>query len=665
MTAQDRFAPGSRILDRYEIVRHIATGGMGTVWEARDLALDQPVALKRVSFAALPGQAAEETRQRTLREARFAAQLRGHQHVVSIYDVQVVEGDVWLVLEYLPSHSLADVTDQGRTLPAAEVARIGAAVADALAAAHGRGITHRDVKPGNVLLGQDGGQIKLTDFGISHAEGEHPVTALDVISGTPAYMAREVARGDPETPASDIFSLGSTLYKAIEGRPPYGEDTNSRRMLQRVANGQVDPPQRAGQLTPLLMYLLEPDPQTRPDAAQAARLLDDFSRRFHDPTRPPVTAVAGPPSGYSGPHTPPPSGPYGTPGPASGPGMAPPPSGQTPPPRRRRRWPLVAGALVLVAALVVGTVLFVNRPDPTAIPALPDSASPAAVDAARFRAADPCALFDQKVMSRYGPSVIGAGVNISECRITSTPPGGAQQVYNEAHYATTDSELVPDSSIPRRELGGLTIVPLGNTTSGCSTILIFGGTSMARIDTRNPTNDHPAPNLCQINEAAVAVAVNHLADDGVQYTPGWQHNVTMLNDNPCLLPGDSLNRVPGLDVAARAGKPNGAACYIGQQSANTPYVTIALALESQGSFTGYGTPGKTPSGKGTYTSRGTPLNGNPASCEVYVVHKPSYDGGASGPAEAIYAAVEGPQPFATLCKQAADIGTEAESHASK
>ena len=239
---------------------------MGTVWLARDELLGREVALKEV--LPQPGATAaqaDEQRQRSLREGRIAARLT-HPHVIAMYDVALDGGDPWLVMEYLPSRSLAAVLKSSGPLPAAEVRRIGAQLSDALAAAHRVGIVHRDVKPGNVLLAEaERGPrtVKITDFGISHAYGDVTLTQTGILHGTPAYLAPEVARGSNPTEASDVFSLGATLYTAVEGVPPFGFDDNSIALLHRVARGEIAPPEQAGAMTPTLLRMLEPNPEHR------------------------------------------------------------------------------------------------------------------------------------------------------------------------------------------------------------------------------------------------------------------------------------------------------------------------------------------------------------------------------------------------------------------
>ncbi len=263
--------PDSRLVaGRYRLDRQVGAGAMGVVWRAHDERLDRTVALKELLMQ--PGLAdgdAETARARAMREGRIAARLQ-HPHAISVYDVALDHGTgagdqmvPWLVMEYLPSRSLATVLAEQGPLEPHEVARIGWQVAAALAAAHQAGIVHRDVKPGNVLLGQDG-TVKITDFGISRASWDTTVTRTGVLAGTPAYFAPEVARGEQPGAASDVFSLGSMLYVAVEGEPPFGLDDNTLALLRTVAEGRVRPLHRAGPLSTVLMQLLADDPAARP-----------------------------------------------------------------------------------------------------------------------------------------------------------------------------------------------------------------------------------------------------------------------------------------------------------------------------------------------------------------------------------------------------------------
>jgi eukaryotic-like serine/threonine-protein kinase len=264
--------PPRVVAGRYRLEERIGSGAMGVVWRGTDERLGRVVAVKQVFLnQGLDEAEADEVRQRTLREGRIAARLQ-HPHAISVFDASIEGDEPWLVMEYLPSRSLSAMLAEQGPLDPRLVARIGRQVADALDAAHQAGIVHRDVKPGNVLIGSDG-TVKITDFGISRATGDLTLTRTGMLAGTPAYLAPEVARGEDSTFASDVFSLGATLYASVEGIPPFGSDDNALALLHNVAAGAVNPPVQAGPLTALLMRLLRSDPAERPTAAQARREL--------------------------------------------------------------------------------------------------------------------------------------------------------------------------------------------------------------------------------------------------------------------------------------------------------------------------------------------------------------------------------------------------------
>ncbi|MGH3779375.1 MAG: serine/threonine-protein kinase, partial [Pseudonocardiaceae bacterium] len=237
---------------------------------AKDERLQRLVAVKQLLLQPeLSPRATDEARARALREARIAARLQ-HPNAIVVYDVAEHEGEPCLVMEYLPSRSLAAVLSESGCLPIPEVASIGTQIASALAAAHAAQIVHRDVKPGNILITDDG-TAKITDFGVSRAAGDVTVTQTGMMAGTPAYLAPEVARGQVPTHASDVFSLGATLYAAVEGRGPFGDTDNPLALLHAVAGGQVQPPWQAGTLSAVLMRLLATDPAQRPDMHRASQ----------------------------------------------------------------------------------------------------------------------------------------------------------------------------------------------------------------------------------------------------------------------------------------------------------------------------------------------------------------------------------------------------------
>jgi serine/threonine protein kinase len=252
-----------RILaDRYVLRAPLGRGGMGVVWRAQDAVLGREVAVKEVVFP--PTMAEDERRPaqaRVMREARAAARLN-HPSAVTLYDVVQDGGGTFIVMELVNAPTLADlVRDQG-PLPVGRVAEIGAQIASALEAAHAAGIVHRDVKPGNVMV-PDQGMAKLADFGIASLQGDPQLTSTGLVIGSPAYMAPEQARGEASGPPADFWALGATMFYAVEGEPPFDRGT-SIATLAAVVNDPPRAPRRAGPLASLITALLAKDPGSRP-----------------------------------------------------------------------------------------------------------------------------------------------------------------------------------------------------------------------------------------------------------------------------------------------------------------------------------------------------------------------------------------------------------------
>ncbi|GAB3988957.1 hypothetical protein GCM10029978_112710 [Actinoallomurus acanthiterrae] len=258
---------------RYRLVREIGAGGFGRVWQARDEELRVDVAVKEVWLPPATSAADHGERlARAKREARNAAKLRGHPNIVAVHDALTVDDAPWIVMDLVRGHSLEQrIAKRGR-LPAGDTARIAAALLDALAAAHDAGITHRDVKPANVLLADDG-RVLLTDFGIAEHHADTGLTASGTIVGSVEYIAPERLDGKAAGPASDLFSLGATLFHAVEGASAFRRDTPTA-TITAVLLRDPPPPAHAGPLTTLITRLLDKDPRARPDIAEARRLLD-------------------------------------------------------------------------------------------------------------------------------------------------------------------------------------------------------------------------------------------------------------------------------------------------------------------------------------------------------------------------------------------------------
>ncbi|WP_406287304.1 protein kinase domain-containing protein [Embleya sp. NBC_00896] len=262
---------GRLIGGRYLLAEQLGRGGMGAVWRARDEVLGREVAVKEM----LPQPGADEAdrarlRERAAREARAAARL-SHPSVVRVYDVVEEDDRPWIVMELVPSRSLAELIRENGPIPADRVAEIGIAMVDALRTAHAAGILHRDVKPGNVLITPDGRAV-LSDFGIAIVEGDSSVTQSGVVLGAPAYIPPERARGLDPTAASDLWSLGATLYAAVEGNSPF-ERSTPLATLTAIVSEDPAPAKHAGPLDPVLRALLDREPAARPDAAEAESML--------------------------------------------------------------------------------------------------------------------------------------------------------------------------------------------------------------------------------------------------------------------------------------------------------------------------------------------------------------------------------------------------------
>ncbi|WP_131740745.1 serine/threonine-protein kinase [Actinomadura roseirufa] len=256
---------------RYRLVSELGQGANGTVWRGHDELLDRAVAIKELR---LPGELSEDERvvfyRRTLREARAPAQLRAHS-IVEVYDVVIEQGRPWIVMEMIEAPNLEQLIERSGPLPPERVAHIGRRLLDALNTAHKAGIVHRDLKPSNVLL--DGDRVVLTDFGLAFSSGSASLTKTGHFMGSPAYVAPEVAAGEKATPRSDLWSLGATLYAALEGRPPFERD-NVMATLSALANESTPAPQNAGVLAPVITGLLEKNPTRRLSHARAADRLE-------------------------------------------------------------------------------------------------------------------------------------------------------------------------------------------------------------------------------------------------------------------------------------------------------------------------------------------------------------------------------------------------------
>ncbi|MGS2589832.1 protein kinase domain-containing protein [Streptomyces hebeiensis] len=262
---------GPVLAGRYRLGEAIGSGGMGKVWRAHDEVLHRVVAIKELTAGSYVSEADRAVlHRRTRTEARAAARIT-HPGVVTVHDVLDHDDRPWIVMQYVDGPSLADTIKASGPLAVHEVARIGLETLDALRAAHAAGVLHRDVKPGNVLL-ERGSRVLLTDFGIAAIEGDSTLTRTGELIGSIDYLAPERVRGSDPGPASDLWSLGVTLYTAVQGNSPFRR-TSPLSTMQAVVAEEVHRPERAGPLTPVIDALLAKEPQDRPEADEVERML--------------------------------------------------------------------------------------------------------------------------------------------------------------------------------------------------------------------------------------------------------------------------------------------------------------------------------------------------------------------------------------------------------
>ena len=366
-------APDDLIAGRYRLQELVGSGGMGAVWRAWDERLHRTVAVKQLPLAhSFDPADAELANQRAMREARITARL-SHPYAVSVYDVVEHESRPCIVMQFLPSVTLASAMNDVGQLKPEEAIQVGSQVASALAAAHQAGITHRDVKPGNILIADDGTAL-ISDFGISHALGDATLTSTGLIHGTPAFISPEVARGAEASFASDVFSLGSTLYAVLEGEPPFGRDPNTIALLHKVAAGEFPPPQNAGPLTLLLGQMLSPDPADRPSMKDVATRLGRLAAGQPDPeavqVAPTLPVPTLPVSTIPAPADPAPPAPA-----VPAPAVPAPASAEPPGPPRRRRPRVLAAAVALVIAAVLAGLLWWQFGEPGPVVAQRDGST--------------------------------------------------------------------------------------------------------------------------------------------------------------------------------------------------------------------------------------------------------------------------------------------------
>ncbi|WP_043667033.1 protein kinase domain-containing protein [Streptomyces xylophagus] len=527
-------AAGDRIDGRYLLHEPIGTGGMGVVWRAWDERLQRWVAVK---CARLDD---DRATRRLMGEARNAGRLH-HPNIVAVFDY-VDEGTTcWIIMEYVPSRSLAQIMAERGPLAPEEAGSIGCQIADALVKSHSAGVVHGDVTPENILVTEEG-VARLTDFGISRALG-HDVTqsTTGTVRGKPRYLAPELAKGQAAGEKADVFSLGASLFAAVEGQSPYGEAEHLMTYLARAVEGHIEPARRAGQLAEPLAALLAVEPGDRPDAARARKLLtrvapppahiqerlDDrrtldlasstlrlgrLSRRTRDVLTLPL-------------------------------------------PRRVRRRPLAIAAVALVTtgAVAAGLVLLdpwgskgAQHKGVDLADAKP-SASARAGTIGDERTADPCALIDAASLSRFGHTVLDPDYGeIDRCDVLVRNTSGDDTADVQVNLDSDRDDF--DDIRSTRLVGGLTVVTLDRDGKSCERAVLTPDGKQIRVDGRQLATASPDP--CQLADAATDHVVGVLADGPVPRRASAPDANSLARLDACtLLDATALARLPGVQVA--------------------------------------------------------------------------------------------------------------------
>ncbi|MDQ0762521.1 serine/threonine-protein kinase [Streptomyces canus] len=532
---------GDKIAGRYLLREPIGRGGMGVVWLAWDERLERRVAVK---CARLDD---DRATRRLMGEARNAGRLH-HPNIVGVFDFVDEGATCWIIMEYVPSRSLAQILTESGPLTPEAAGSIGCQIAAALAKSHHEGVVHGDVTPENILVTGEG-VARLTDFGISRAlwsDVTHSGTSS--VPGKPRYLAPELAKGQPAGEKSDVFSLGASLFMAVEGRSPYGEVEHPMAYLARAVEGHIEPAHRAGPLEGPLTALLEVEPRRRPDAAKAQRLLtraapppphiaeqlhDSRMRDFTSPTLRLRRLVRRAPD--------------------STPSFV--PQSQQPP--RRRRLAITAVALAAAGAITAGLVVFgpwASKDEGDeggrkgATDAKPSATAPAGA-VGDERTADPCGLLDAASLSRFGDTVLAPEYGeFDRCDVLVRNNSGDD---NADVQVNLDSDRDDFDDIESTHLaGGLTVVTLKRNGRACERAVLTADGKQIRVIGKQL--GEVAPDPCQMADAATDRVVGVLADGPVPRRSSSPAANSLARLDTCtLLDATALKRLPGVDADNR------------------------------------------------------------------------------------------------------------------
>jgi hypothetical protein len=506
---------GQIVGGRYRLEEPLGSGGHGEVWRAADLNVhERPVAVKRTRY-----DSDAEGADRVRREARYLARIN-HPHVVAVHDVVDDGGDAWVVMEYVAGLPLSR---SGR-VPVERAARYGAQLAGGLEAVHAHRILHRDIKPANVLVTDDG-FAKIADFGISRpVHDDETVTATGALTGTPGYLAPEVAKGGRFTEAADVWSLGATLYYLLEGTTPFGDD-NPHALLWKTVSEEVRPPTRAGSMAPVVLRMLARKPTDRPRLKQVRQEL---------------AALAGDPAAGVGPEPSRRIGPLVTLG---RPGRALTTAG-------------VAAVLVVALSLIAWSALDRGRAQGDELPgagasADGDDSTTRSTDGDKVgiigdpATADPCALLDAEALGAFGLTRLDTDDGeLNRCDVFVTHDDGAGVEVSLKIWQNSE-----EPTEPNRQVGKVTVVnDESELPDECSRELFLpGGDYNLSLDAELETGE--VADLCALADATLNHATGALNDGQLPRREHTPDPSSLYTQSACdLLAGEPLERLPGVDA---------------------------------------------------------------------------------------------------------------------
>lgn len=635
---------GDRIADRYLLEKLLGSGGMGVVWRAWDETLKRRVALK----CARPDDVEAATRLK--KEAQYAARLH-HPHIVPVFDF-VEEGTAcWIVMEYVPSRSLAQLVAERGTLTPEDAGSVGCQIAAALARSHAEGVVHGDVTPENILVTGEG-VARLTDFGIARALWSHSTqthTAPGTVRGKPKYLAPEVARGERGDEKADVFSLGASLFAAVEGRSPYGEVEHPAAYLVRAMEADIKAARSAGRLTAPLNALLAREPRRRPDAAAAHELL---TRAAPPPARVQELLHDGRTLSSAFDSL----------------------TVRLPRPLRRRRRALALStvALVAVAALAAGLLVLLHGDDrgragatgaggqggtgarsSTSAP-LPGQGKEGTIGAART--ADPCALLDAPSLSRFGKTAQDAYYGrFDRCDVLVRNKGGNEVAGVQVNLVKDPARFGDD--VPTRRVGNLTLGTVPRDGDDCARIIATADSE--QIVVVGERYESPSPDPCRLADAAVEHALGVLGRGAVPRRTVKPAAESLARLDACeLLDAAALGRLPGVDPRAPTADFGDWGC--GWRSADGD-TGAELVFSRDNSLTDDGDPAVL-AGRTSYVS---PRESGDDDCVVRTPHRSFTNSAGEETVEHLMVTVYGPQPTGRLCDTAKALATTATENIAK